>query len=839
MDRTALRVAAYRLRATFGRRWAGYLSLVLLVGLLGGLAMGAVAAARRTQASVAVFLAHAHASDLNAFTAVLNPIAGAGSGYDPATISRIAHLAHVQHVESTAGIDVLFLGKNGLPLKGQGGSPAEAGNGLGSVDGLYFDQDRVTVTRGRMADPTRPDQFMLSAQGAAALGLHVGDVVPVGIYTNAQTLSPEFGTAMLPPTRVIQEELVGIAAFDSTLVEDDADASTNPMNLFTPALTRSLLSCCVNYTGTGIKVEGGSRNVGRVGAEIERALPGGFPPPLATSVIEAKAERAIRPLALALGVFGGIVALAALLVAGQAIGRQLRLDAGDLQTVRALGGGPAVTSVAGLLGVVGAAATGSLLAVAVALALSPLAPLGPVRPVYPDPGVAFDWTVLGPGAVVLMVGLTGWALVVSYRGGPYRAEASDRHRTGRRSGVAGAVSTSGLPVPAVVGVRFALEPGSGAESVPVRSAILGAVLAVAVIVATVTFGASLDGLVSRPSLYGWNWDYALIAGGGSGNLPQPLAGRLLGHEHGVAAWSGVYFATLRIDGQAVPVLGARPGTAVEPPLLSGHGLAGPSQVVLGAATLAKLHKGLGETVTVSSGVGPSTRLRIVGTATMPAIGVGSEVHLEMGTGALLSSDLIPLVDKNPFNDPVTGPNAILVRLRGGEARAPARRALERIATATSNTSNFGVAAVPVQRPAEIVNYRSLGTTPAVLGGALAVGAASALWLTLVASVRRRRRDMALLKTLGLSRGQLAAAVAWQSSVAAAVGTALGIPLGIAAGRYLWDLFAHTIDAVPAPSVPARPIVLIAVGAMALANLVAALPGRAAARTPAGLALRAE
>ena len=39
------RVAWYRFRATFGRQWGGYLSIVVLIGLLGGLAMGAVAGA--------------------------------------------------------------------------------------------------------------------------------------------------------------------------------------------------------------------------------------------------------------------------------------------------------------------------------------------------------------------------------------------------------------------------------------------------------------------------------------------------------------------------------------------------------------------------------------------------------------------------------------------------------------------------------------------------------------------------------------------------------------------------------------------------------------------------
>ena len=59
----------------------------------------------------------------------------------------------------------------------------------------------------------------------------------------------------------------------------------------------------------------------------------------------------------------------------------------------------------------------------------------------------------------------------------------------------------------------------------------------------------------------------------------------------------------------------------------------------------------------------------------------------------------------------------------------------------------------------------------------------------------------------------------------------GVPLGIVFGRFLWNLFAHEIDAVPVPSVPVFSVILIALGALALANIVAAVPGRIAARTP--------
>jgi ABC-type lipoprotein release transport system permease subunit len=145
----------------------------------------------------------------------------------------------------------------------------------------------------------------------------------------------------------------------------------------------------------------------------------------------------------------------------------------------------------------------------------------------------------------------------------------------------------------------------------------------------------------------------------------------------------------------------------------------------------------------------------------------------------------------------------------------------------------------VQHPAQIVNYRSIGSTPVVLAGGLALGAIAALALTLAASVRRRRRDLALLKTLGFTQRQLAAGVACQATVAAITGVIVGIPLGIVIGRELWTLFAQNLNAVPDPGVPPLPLTIVAFGALVFANLVAALPGRIAARTPTALVLRAE
>ncbi len=636
-------------------------------------------------------------------------------------------------------------------------------------------------------------------------------------------------------------KLVGLGVPPTTVVRDDVDVVTE-MGYFTPKLTDQFLGCCVNFTNTAIQVQNPS-DIGSVEAAIARAAPKGGPATFAAAAIDsvAKAERAIKPQSIALGVFGGIAGLATLLIVGQLIGRQLRLRAAELDVLRALGAGPVMTAADGLIGILGALTLGALVAVVVAILLSPLAPLGPVRPVYPTPGLAFDSTVLGVGFAALVVSLGAVALALSYRNDPQRLARSERFTSGRPSAASRVTTALALPAPATTGVRFALEPGHGRATAPVRSAIFGAALASIVVIATVTFGASLDHLVSTPALYGWNWSYALSggAGGGGGDIPARQATALLQHDRYLSAWSGADFAELEIDGQPVPTLGMNSGARVQPPILVGHNLESSGEIVLGALTLDQLHKHLGDMVTVSSGTGPPHRLQIVGLATMPTMGNSGDEHLEMGSGALLASTLIPAALQNLFNDPEAGPNAYFVDVRSGVNPVAARRSLERMTTPLSNNFNFGEVLQSVLRPAEIVNYRSMGTMPAILGGLLGAAAVVALGLTLLASVRRRRRELALLKAFGFTRSQLLATVAWQSNVAVAIGTIVGIPLGVVVGRTLWDTFAHVINAVPATSVPALTIVLVVAGALVLANLVDAVPGRIATRTPTALLLRGE
>ena len=225
---------------------------------------------------------------------------------------------------------------------------------------------------------------------------------------------------------------------------------------------------------------------------------------------------------------------------------------------------------------------------------------------------------------------------------------------------------------------------------------------------------------------------------------------------------------------------------------------------------------------------------------MPTIGGSGSPDLQMGSGAVMASTLFPARYLNTQGSAVPGPDAFLITIRPGVSSSAARHSLERVDRILNGSQDGPVGGVvSVLRPAEIANYGAVGSTPTVLASILAGGALGALGLTLVSSVRRRRRELALLKALGLTGSQLRASVVWQSSVSVAAGVAIGMPIGIALGRWLWTLFAEGISAVPDPTVPALSMVLIALGALCFANVVAAVPGRIAARTPTALVLHSE
>src|SRR5262249_19297095 len=155
------------------------------------------------------------------------------------------------------------------------------------------------------------------------------------------------------------------------------------------------------------------------------------------------------------------------------------------------------------------------------------------------------------------------------------------------------------------------EPGRGRTALPVHSAMVGLIGAVAAVVAGVTFSSNLGRLLSTPVMYGDTWSYAIdrqfnamsrsqvmqVAGG------IPVGGGLAG---------GTYGDDVTIDGRSVPSVGldALRGV-VFPTLVKGRAPAHADEIDLGAATFRELHKRIGDRVTLNEN-GSTRELTVVG-----------------------------------------------------------------------------------------------------------------------------------------------------------------------------------------------------------------------------------
>jgi len=130
-------------------------------------------------------------------------------------------------------------------------------------------------------------------------------------------------------------------------------------------------------------------------------------------------------------------------------------------------------------------------------------------------------------------------------------------------------------------------------------------------------------------------------------------------------------------------------------------------------------------------------------------------------------------------------------------------------------------------------------TPLLLAGVLALLAIATVAHALVTAVRRRRRDLALLKTLGFTRRQVSAAVAWQATMLGVLALVIGIPIGVIVGRWAWTALADDLGTVAEPIAPVLALVLAVPLVLLIANAVAYVPGRIAARLRPAAVLRSE
>jgi ABC-type antimicrobial peptide transport system permease subunit len=811
---------AARLRAELRTRWRGSLAVVVLIGALGGIVLTTAAGARRTETAYPRLLDSTGAADFLISVAV----DGLASGiYD-----EVERLPQVAAAGTLAGVNLVPVPDG--PLAELASVDANA-----SADGRYGSTiNRPKLLAGRLPDPGNATEVLANREMARVVALSVGDRIPL--------LAPLSFDAELAEIQPTTYTVVGIGLFTAEVVPGSL-LNAQPRLLLTPAYLEAHRGTELNYDGIAVRLHPGAdrdqfrRELQRLGEQYASEVGEVFIGDEAT--FQAKTERAIRPQAVALAVFALLTGAASLLVVGQTLSRQLASDAHDYPVLRALGMTRGQLLGICLARVGGIGALGGILAVGVAIAASPLMPVGPARDAEPTPGLTLDGPVMGVGFVAIVVLLVTWVLVPVWRraSAPAGVAATAEPIGVRRpSWLARAATAGGLPPPATTGIRMALEPGRGRAAVPVRSALAGVAVAIAAVVTAATFAANLQRLVSTPSLFGRSWDVALDTGFGA--IPLDAAASILDDDSAVTAYAGGRYAEVAIDGQAVPAVGIDLLEGeVFPTLLQGRPPLRPDEIVLGTTSLRRLGRAVGDSVVVEV-EDDEIPMEVVGRAVFPRLGRGSFPPTGLGEGAAVAAEVVPLFDAPPG---AMAYSFYLVRFAddaSGQERSVLSERFEAL-LCRDNPEDCFLAVDTDQRPADVSNYERVQSTPMALAGVLVVLAVAALGHTLVTWVRRRRRDLAVHRALGFVHRQVSATVTWQATTLAVLALMIGLPLGVAIGRWLWLLFAAQLGVAPEVVVPPLPLLVAVPATLVVANLVAAVPGWQAGRVQPAVALRSE
>jgi hypothetical protein len=863
-------------RAQLRRRWGATVALVVLVGLTGGVVIAAVAGASRTDSAMTRFVKFSRPED--AYVSVNGPQLPGVSGFNgpppdltPAqlqpyvdkTLAERQQLVHLPQVAEAGRAPYLLLSpdKEGKEVGGI--------NPFAAVDGNAFRTiDRPKLLQGRFARLDRVDEAIVDDVTARLRHLHVGSQVTLWSYkaaTNTNAAVSGFGNFPPPDGPPYTFHIVGIVrspadvnTLPATIVGDALYQGQGAM-LLTPAFLQKWTADQAPQPGLpGIEsIPGieGFRIRFRPGADVaafQRALPALDVPPeqvhIGGSEIQNaadKAQKAIHLESLALLLFAGLAGLAGILVVGQALGRQVVSDAEDNRTLAALGLGRNELVLVSLARAAIIGLGGALIAVAVAIALSPLTPIGIARRAEIHPGVSLNLAILAIGFVGVAFVTMARASIPAWRTAGTLARDAANEATVRPGRITSAIAGAGLGPSATAGVGMSFERGGGLAS---RTALLGTLVAVAGVVAAVTFGVSLNHLVDSPRQQGWNWDVVV----GNPNTADPLSGdpaEVSLHDHMVAMlranprvgdFAGAGFADVTVNGRPVSVAGIEHlQGSVSSTIVEGRAPVADDEIVLGRDPLNQLHAHVGQTVTVRAR-GQSIPMHIVGVSLQPTAG---DLSPRLSQGGAVTKKGLDLLFPPICGDP---PGADLAHCKMPVPQVPILQFAVRFKPGVNKTvateslvHDFGREVLQPYPGGEVGNLAKVDSLPYVLAAVLVALAIGALGLTLLNSVRRHRRDLAVLKTIGFVRPQVSATVAWQATTLAIGALIVGVPAGVALGRWTWRLVANNAGSVSPAVVPLWAVLAVIPATLVVANLLAGGPAWAAGRVQPARVLKAE
>jgi hypothetical protein len=805
-----MRLIAAWTRLEYQRRWRSLAALALLVALATATVLTAVAGARRGQTAFDRLWARTLPATL---TVLPNQ-----PGFD---WSRIRVLPEVSALTTFAVSKFVV---DGYPLAAQN-------TGFPPGDSQVFRTiERPVVLQGRLLNPRRVDEVDVTALFPAVYGKGVGDTLTLQLPSPHQGQDYDPSSGLLPRGPKIRVRIVGVIRSPWFSDSPGSEGGVAP----SPALMAHYRANIMGVQGTGfinalVRLKGGRAAIPRFRADLARVT--------GRSDIDVwdnlasfgdPARRVTGYEAACLLAFGLAALAAAFFLVGQSVARYVSATVSDLQVLRAPGLTPRQATAAACAAPFLAAVAGATVGIAGAVVASQRMPIGIASMLEPHPGISADWLVLGIGwlAAPLLV-LAGSAVAAA------AAFAADRvQRPSRRSVFAAAAARAGAPVPVLIGTRFALEPGRGRSALPVRPALMGAVAGVLGVLAAFTFSAGVTDAAANPARFGQTNQLETYIGedgqdfGPAGPILRRVAASRdvtgLDDARVAVAQSGqVSITTYTYD----PVGGKRLAVV----LTAGRLPAAPDEIVLAPTTARQLHAGTGATIRLTGGAHPVT-VRVSGLGFVP-----EGAHNDYDSGAWITpAGYARLFSGAHYRFKF---HVALVSLRPGVNVAAASRRLH--ATAASIKGGRGVAFFVPPPPQNLLVVKDVAALPLALGAFLALLAVGAVGHALATAVTRRRGELAVLRALGMTRLQSRLVVVTQASVLAAVGLAVGVPLGFVLGRAVWRLVALDTPLAYHPPLAVWALVLIAPLALLAANLLAAWPGERAARLRSAQILRTE
>jgi len=780
------------------------LGLALVLALIGGVALTALAGARRTQSAFPRYLEASDASDL-----AINVISTDTEGALDETLPVAERARSIEGVVSDAtyiGLESIFVTNDAGVLDAEIG-----GEVLGSLDGRFIDSDRVAVSSGRTPLLDALDEVFVNEPMARQNHLEVGS--PMRLLV----LQPGEGDPReLPVLARIDATVVGIGLFPDEVLADDFDKT--PRALLTPAMTRAQLDDAGSYFWQGLHLRGGT-SVDQVIADYDDLLDDGFAINVQRTDEQIDGvDRGTRPVVAALATFGTAVAMAALVLGALGALRLVASSAPDLPALRAVGLPQRTLAAAIGAPALAATALGAVGAVVLAGALSPLTPIGPVRAVEPARGMDLDLIVLGAGGLALAILVAGASVIASTF--LVRREQGAARVPGP-SRLVDALVNMGLGPMAAIGARHAVGPDAERRGAPALATVGACTLSVVVVISALTFGSGVRQLLRDPPRYGWAADFAIEAGGGYDFLdPEGGEAVMEGADGDLTSLMVSGNGHVQVDGRSLSTMGILPLSGPPPvTVLAGRLPTTPDEIALGRVSARDLGVGIGDRLPTDSDA-----VRVVGLVALPAIGPVASSHPSLGQGALLTLD--GLAARDPAAYPVI---AMGTYAPGVSAADAGPRVLRLVAEEMAGLPPEAAQEYVDLRPAEIAALSPASSTANLLAAMLGVAAIVALSFTLSASVRRRARTYAVLSALGVDRAGLRRSVRWQANVLIGLALALGVPIGIAVGRWTWLAFAHQLGVASTPVIPGVLIALTALAIVLVANLAGEPSTRAAAR----------